>query len=257
MIHRSSSNTSPPNNPQDSIPLLLNNNDLNSVPSSQNQQLLDLLGKRRKVTQTIGVLAIISIVTLFIFFQPHELISPMEEAYYRLLDSMGRDALCNQSSDLQFVGFWHIGGSNQQTLLSRDDFVKKQLREIQSTHLFNRCNNYNVKLNYVTRVELSPQSKRLLSRDGRVHELPPTNIENMQDDEEYYEFTTLMELYSYCKMLPNEEDPVVFYIHSKTKNLWRLWMENFLMGQQCVDCLSNSTNMAWYVSFYFFIFFAS
>ena len=254
MIHRSSttSNSSAPINPQDSNPLLLNNNDSNNGPSSQNQQVLELLGKRRKMKQNIGVLGIISFVTLFIFFQPHEMMNPMEEAYFRLLDAMQRDIVCNQSSDLQFVGFWHIGGSNQPTSFSRDDFVKKQLREIQTTHLFNRCNNYNVKLNYVTRVELSPQTKRLLSRDGRVHELPPTNIENMQDDEEYFEFTTLMELYSYCKMLPDEEDPVVFYIHSKTKNLWRLWMENYLMGQPCVDCLSNSTNMAWYVVFYLF-----
>lgn len=152
---------------------------------------------------------------------------------------------CNKSSDLRFVGFWHIGGKAQQSAFSTDEIVQKQLGEIQATHLFSECNDYDVTLNYVTRVNLSDETKNILSQDERVHELPPTALENMEDDEEYFEFTTLMEMHSYCQNLPENVDEVVFYLHSKTHNLWRQFMENYLLGPECAQCLENTDKMAW------------
>jgi hypothetical protein len=75
------------------------------------------------------------------------------------------------------------------------------------------------------------------------------HIEDMQDDLEYYEFTrTLMELHSFCMDLPEDgEDVVVFYLHSKSHDTWRRWMESYLIGKQCVKCLEDETKMAWYV----------
>ena len=107
-------------------------------------------------------------------------------------------------------------------------------------------------LNYVTRVQLSDETRKdtiLKQEDPRVHDLPPTHIEDMQDDLEYYEFTrTLMELHSFCMDLPEDgEDVVVFYLHSKSHDTWRRWMESYLIGKQCVKCLEDETKMAWYV----------
>lgn len=152
--------------------------------------------------------------------------------------------VCGQSSDLNFVGFWHIGKSNKDSKISRDEFVLEQLDEIQSTHLFNDCNEYNVTLNYVTTINLSNETKNILSKNERIHELPPSHIENMQEDEEYFEFTTLMELHSYCINLPEDEDAVVFYIHSKSHNQWRYWMENYVLGESCVECMEDPSKMA-------------
>ena len=171
---------------------------------------------------------------------------------------------CNQSSRLRFVGFWHIGNSNHSdntnssnqqgtgdiissTTSSRDEFVQGQLKEIQSSHLFNECNNYDVTLNYIDTTNLSEQTKQKLSDDHRIRELPPINIENINNNEEYFEFPTLMELHSFCVNLPpdEEEDIVVFYLHTKSNDNWRRWMENYLMGEECVQCLEDPSMMAW------------
>lgn len=161
-----------------------------------------------------------------------------------------------QHSNLTFVGFWHIGGSNYQHQStnpndSRDAFVLKQLSELQSTQLLSTCNHtsvgYNVDIHYVTRVHLNEETKEALSQDGRIHELPPTAIPDLDEHEEYYEFTTLMELYSYCQHLPQDvdvQDPIVFYIHTKSLDEWRIWMEHYLLGPECISCLSDSTKMA-------------
>lgn len=173
---------------------------------------------------------------------------------------------CNQSSKLRFVGFWHIGNANSNKNSdnsndqqetgdhiastspgSRDEFVLGQLEEIKSAHLFNECNNYDVTLNYVATANLSEQTKQTLSDDPRIHELPPTrSIESIDDNEEYFEFPTLMELHSFCVNLPpeDEEDVVVFYLHTKSNDNWRRWMENYLMGEECVQCLEDPSMMA-------------
>lgn len=141
------------------------------------------------------------------------------------LESEETPVECTTSSNSKsrFVGFWHIGRSNSKSgnEVSRDEFVQRQLGEIESMPLFNKCNRekYNITLNYVTTVVLSDETKDLLSRDGRIHEFPPTKIDNMQEDEEYYDFTTMMEMHSYCTTLPEDEDAVVFYFHTKTYDL--------------------------------------
>lgn len=188
--------------------------------------------------------AIVSLTALTVlFFITMDPVFNQELHQERLLSKVNQ--VCGQSSDLNFVGFWHIGSSNKEAKISRDEFVLGQLDEIQSVHLFNDCNDYNVTLNYVTTINLSNETKQALSKDGRVHELPPSHIENMEENEEYYEFTTLMELHSYCINLPENEDPVVFYIHSKSHDRWRHWMENYVMGEDCVECMEDSSKMAW------------
>ena len=68
----------------------------------------------------------------------------------------------------------------------------------------------------------------------------------MEEDEEYYEFTTLMELHSYCINLPEEDkDTAVFYLHSKSHDRWRLWLESYLMSAECVECLEDPDKMVW------------
>ena len=200
----------------------------------------------RKSKQFMISVTVISLVIVFAMASTNNLVQSIHSSIdIRVLQQSFIKPVCDKSSNQQFVGFWHIGGSNQPTDVSRDDFVLKQFNEIQSTHLFSQCNYYDVTLNYVTRVNLSQQTKDILRSDERFHELPPTNIENMDEDEEYFEFTTLMELYSYCRNLPEEQDAVAFYIHSKTHDEWRLWMENYLLGPECADCIEDPTKMAW------------
>jgi len=186
----------------------------------------------RQRWQRLTIYVALSVAMIYCIYKPFE--------QRRLTANEG----CGRSSDQRYVGFWHIGGNAQPTPLSRDEFVQKQVSEIRSMHLFNKCNDYDVTLNYVTRIQLSDETKAILAEDGRIHELPPTSIGEMEDEEEYFEFTTLMELHSYCKNLPEEEDPVVFYIHSKTHDKWRRFMEDYVLGPVCVECLENPEFMA-------------
>jgi hypothetical protein len=213
---------------------------LPSVSSSRSMNILTKLKlTSRRSKQFLTCATILSTIILFLVS------TGKDQPYLRQLKASS----CNNSSDLRFVGFWHIGGKAQQTTFSTDEIVQKQLGEIQSTHLFSECNDYDVTLNYVTRVNLSDETKNMLSQDERVQELPPTAIENMEDDEEYYEFTTLMEMHSYCQNLAEDVDEVVFYMHSKTHNQWRLFMENYLLGPECAQCLEDTDKMACGTSF--------
>lgn len=96
----------------------------------------------------------------------------------------------------------------------------------------------------MTRLKLSNETKDFLANSGYIHELPPTAISDMKEDEEYFEYPTLQELHKFC-MSPENLDTVVFYIHSKTNDEWRKKMEEYLFGQECVRCLSDENNNAW------------
>ncbi len=142
--------------------------------------------------------------------------------------------------NLKLVGFWHIGGNAQPTELSRDQFVQKQAKEIVNSYLFK--NGFDVTLNYVTRLNLSNETKAILDF-CQFQELKPTVIE-MEDDKEYFEFPTLSELHNFC-MQPENFETVVFYVHSKTNDEWRNMMEEYLLGPECIGCLSDDNNLAW------------
>lgn len=155
--------------------------------------------------------------------------------------SMERRILNSPPADknLKLVGFWHIGGNAQPTDLSRDQFVQKQAKEIVDSYLFS--NGFDVTLNYVTRLELSNDTKAILDF-CQFQELEPTAIE-MEDDKEYFEFPTLSELHNFC-VQPENFETVVFYVHSKTNDEWRNMMEDYLLGPECVGCLSDQSNLA-------------
>ena len=143
------------------------------------------------------------------------------------------------------VGFWHIGASNYGNEVSRDEFVKNQAHEILNSYMFKEGLqgwNYDLRLNYVTRVELKDETKDFLRNTGLIHELPPTQFE-MKDDEEYFEFPTLTEIHQFCQK-PENIDAEVFYIHSKTRDDLRNEMEDYLLGKTCVECLSDESKMA-------------
>ena len=133
-------------------------------------------------------------------------------------------------------------GNAQPTQISRDEFVHNQAEEILDSYLFK--NDLNVQINYVTRLNLSNETKDFLAESGYIHELPPTAIPNMKEDKEYFEYPTLQELHKFCTS-PGNLDTVVFYIHSKTNDEWRKKMEEYLFGQECVRCLSDENNTAW------------
>ena len=225
-----------------------------SVPSTKItlQQLTTT--KRRKISVTI--IGFIVTMAIVLFFTNEALdqgkLRPIRQLY---------KGNCHKSSSLRFVGFWHIGSSVRGTNLSRDELAQRQLKEIQSTHLFNDCNDYDITLNYVTTVNLSDETKQKLSDDSRVVELPPSSAESMDYEteyldtfttllqlhlyyEEYYEFATLMEMYLYCINLPEDEDSIVFYLHIKSQDNWRHWLDSY-MSTNCVECLEDPKMMAW------------
>jgi len=151
------------------------------------------------------------------------------------------EKLLPADKSMKIVGFWHIGGNAQPTQISRDEFVHNQAEEILDSYLFK--NDLNVQINYVTRLNLSNETKDFLAESGYIHELPPTAIPSMKEDEEYFEYPTLQELHKFCTS-PDNLDTVVFYIHSKTNDEWRKKMEEYLFGQECVRCLSDESNTA-------------
>ena len=143
------------------------------------------------------------------------------------------------------VGFWHIGPSNYGNEVSRDKFVKKQAHEILNSYMFKeglKDWNYDINLNYVTRVKLKNETKDFLRNTTFIHELLPTALE-MEDDEEYFEFSTLAEVHQFCQK-PGNNDTEVFYIHSKTRDDLRNKLEHYLLGKKCVECLSHESKMA-------------
>lgn len=147
----------------------------------------------------------------------------------------------------KIVGFWHIGHSFQSDKNeSRDEFAMKQGREILSTYLFSKegldSGAYDLRLNYVTTLDLSQETKEFFNQSGLIHELKPTVLE-MEADEEYYEFPTLTELHSFC-LAPENEETIVFYIHSKTSDAHRLYRQNYLLGKSCQTCMKNEKKMA-------------
>lgn len=145
----------------------------------------------------------------------------------------------------QIVGFWHIGENYYPSQENRDHFVMKQAQEILGTYIFNeglRTGQYDLSLNYVTKVNLSDETKAFLDSTRIIHERPPTVLE-MEDGVEYFEFPTLMELYAFCKA-PENIDTTVFYIHSKTEDHKRIAYENYLLGQDCLQCLDGEEKVA-------------
>lgn len=152
----------------------------------------------------------------------------------------------NQKGKRKIVGFWHIGKSNYDTDISRDQFVMSQADRILNSFLFRNRNskelNYDLSLNYVTREPLEKQTTEFLDSTGVIHELKPTALP-MKDDVEYFEFPTLAEVHKYCQD-PKNIDTEVFYIHTKTHDEWREAMENFVLGESCVKCLADEHNMA-------------
>mmetsp|Transcript_617 Transcript_617/g.778 ORF Transcript_617/g.778 Transcript_617/m.778 type:complete len:359 (-) Transcript_617:24-1100(-) len=153
---------------------------------------------------------------------------------------------------LKIVGFWHIGGNYKRTNVTRDAFVIKQAKEILSEYLFSEeglnSGRYQLAaLNYVTRVNLTEETKSYLqvASNGIIQEILPTALlEEMKENEEYFEFPTLAELHSYCTARPENVDDVVFYMHSKTADDERISMEDYLLGKSCVACMEEETKMA-------------
>ena len=156
----------------------------------------------------------------------------------------GQQMRRSTTTSLDIVGFWHIGGSRYAGEVDRDDFVRMQAKEILGTYLFSEESQHNVKLNYVTRLDLSDETKTILRDTHVIYELPPTALPDMKDDEEYYEYSTLAELHSFC-LKPENEDTVVFYIHSKTNDGARQAMEEYLLGSECAECMQDENKVAW------------
>lgn len=147
----------------------------------------------------------------------------------------------------KIVGFWHIGESHTpEEGNDRDQFAMKQGQEILSTYLFSKegldSGAYDLRLNYVTTLDLSQETKRFFNESGLIHELPPTVLE-MEEEQEYYEFPTLTELHSFC-LAPENEETVVFYVHSKTLDAQRQYRQNYLLGKNCQTCLQNEKKVA-------------
>jgi len=138
------------------------------------------------------------------------------------------------------VGFWHIGENFQPSAESRDHFVMKQSNEILSSYMFTeglQTGEYNLKLNYVTTVTLSDETKQFLSSTGIIHEHPPTVLQ-MEEGKEYYEYPTLAEVWDFCQD-PRNIDTDVFYMHSKTRDAVRIYFTEFLLGESCLSCLKD------------------
>jgi len=148
--------------------------------------------------------------------------------------------LKSNTGKLNIVGFWHIGKSFQGSTESRDVFVMKQAKEILGTYLFkerSKTTQYDLKLNYVTRETLSNETKSFLQKND-IEELVPTVLD-MDGTTEYFEFPSLMELYSFCKK-PENHDKIVFYIHTKTVDILRFIFQDFLFGKRCLSCMKSN-----------------
>jgi hypothetical protein len=168
-----------------------------------------------------------------------QLQSPQEERPERLL-------LTIPEENLKFVGFWHIGASRTAINKTRDEFVMMQAHEILDSPLFSEASKFeNVTINYVTRLDLSNETKQFLQDTNVIHELKPTAIPDMKDDEEYFEFPTLAEVHNFC-LQPENRDTVAFYIHSKTVDTTRKELEGFLLSERCAQCMQDERKVAWY-----------
>lgn len=113
---------------------------------------------------------------------------------------------------MRLVGFWHIGSSAHGGP-PRDIIVQKQLREILKTSMFNSPS-LDVTVNWMSSTTLSKDSLFLLAADPRFSNFDP--LLEMKEEEEYYEFPTLNQLYRFC-FADESEEAYVFYFHSKTK----------------------------------------
>ena len=168
-----------------------------------------------------------------------QLQSPQEERPERLL-------LTIPEENLKFVGFWHIGASRTAINKTRDEFVMMQAHEILDSPLFSEASKFeNVTINYVTRLDLSNETKQFLQDTNVIHELKPTAIPDMKDDDEYFEFPTLAEVHNFC-LQPENRDTVAFYIHSKTVDTTRKELEGFLLSERCAQCMQDERKVAWY-----------
>lgn len=192
--------------------------------------------KTRITLKSCRFMTLVSLLAVVIIFS-----NPKMNSVSRALQSVEDERITKKKP--RIVGFWHLGISNREGQISRDEFAVKQFNEIQNTELFRSENEFDVQINLVTRVNLSSETKSILLEDPRFIEHPPTAIHNMEEDEEYYEFTTLMELYEFCR-IPENSDAITFYIHSKTSDGWRINMENYVLGQGCMDCMRNPDKVA-------------
>lgn len=166
-----------------------------------------------------------------------------------LSDRLKNSSLNNDGNKkVNIVGFWHIG-KNYQPLVNggtRDEFVIKQSKEILSSFLFSGKdkipNAYDVRLNYVTTVQLSDETKKMLRDTKLIHEHPPTVLK-MKPDTEYFESPTLAEVHSFCQA-PENKEKIVFYMHSKTIDHERKELTDYLLGKNCATCLLNKEKIA-------------
>jgi len=169
------------------------------------------------------------------------------------LGSQGRNL--EESEDhkkKQIVGFWHIGPNFQPRSDGKtfEEFVMMQADEILRSYLFGEGlseEKYDLKLNYVTTLDLSDETKSYLKSSGLIHELPPTALK-MEDGKQYFEFPTLMELHTFC-LAPENLDTIVFYIRSKTNDDLRIRFTNYVLGESCLRCLKEEGKKACGVTF--------
>jgi hypothetical protein len=116
------------------------------------------------------------------------------------------------------TGFWHIGKGSKG---EQSDLVKLQLQEIMGSPLFN-SEVYEVKIRYLSRVQLTPEVESLLQTTERFGKIDaPTGV---CATAECYEMPTLSALHSFCQE-ESSSAHYVFYIHTKSDTQWRTHMQ--------------------------------